>query len=53
METKQLMAILGIIAGLGLVIFGAGIDLSVVGLPEGITADVVGVIIILVSLGFL
>jgi len=53
MDSKTVIKVLGVTAGLGLIIFGAGIDLTGIGLPEGIGADALGVVIILASLGWL
>jgi len=43
---------LGVLAGVILFLFGSGLDLTVVGLPAGLTADVLGVVIIALSLGY-
>jgi len=53
MNSKEIFKIIGVIVGLILVLVGGAIDLTGVGLPEGLGADGLGVLIILSSLGFL
>jgi len=48
---SPIVAALMIFAGLVLVLFGTGIDLTVVGLPAGITAQVIGIGLILGGAG--
>jgi hypothetical protein len=48
---SDVAAALAVLAGITLFLFGAGLDLTVIGLPAGITADILGILLILFGLG--
>jgi len=53
MDGKIIMKIIGVVVGLIFLFVGGAVDLTGIGLPEGLGLDGLGVLIILFSIGFL